>query len=63
MSYEWNDATNADSASYTRLSTKLEQQKQLLDTWRIALRFIANGDDGGRWGRIALEALDKEQKP
>ena len=39
-----------------------ERQKQLIATWRTALRFIARGDDG-RWGRIALEALDKERKP
>jgi len=37
-----------------------EQQEKLIRTWRIALQTIANGDDG-RWGRIALEALDKEK--
>jgi hypothetical protein len=35
--------------------------RQLLDTWRLALQLIANSDDGGRLGRIALEALDKEK--
>jgi len=32
------------------------------DILRIALQTIANGDSG-MWGRIALEALDKERKP
>jgi len=40
-----------------------EDRQQLLDTWRIALKtIIASGDDG-RWGRIALEALDREKRP
>jgi hypothetical protein len=38
-----------------------ERQEKLLDTWRLALQLIANSDDGGRLGRIALEALDKEK--
>jgi len=46
------------------LQEEIEQQKQLIDTWRIALLTIAGGDmQDGRWGRIALEALDKERKP
>jgi len=53
----WYDATKDSCA-------ELEQAKQLIDTWRLALLTIAGGDmQDGRWGRIALEALDKEQKP
>ena len=47
-----------------RQKIEIERQSQLIDTWRIALRTIAGGDmQDGRWGRIALEALDKERKP
>jgi len=39
-----------------------ERQEKLLNTWRIALQTIARGQDGGMWGAIALEALDKEKR-
>ena len=39
----------------------LEQAKQLIDTWRIALQTITRLPDGADGRRIALEALDKEK--
>ena len=57
MSHEWDGGV-------ANLLDELEERDRLIDAWRIALRTIAGGDmQDGRWGRIALEALDKERKP
>jgi len=53
MSHEWDGGV-------ANLLDEIEERDRLIVTWRIALLTIANGDDG-RWGRIALEALDKEK--
>jgi len=57
VSHEWDGGV-------ANLLDELEERDRLIDAWRIALRTIAGGDmQDGRWGRIALEALDKERKP
>jgi len=45
------------------LIIRIEERDRLIDAWRIALWTIASGADSATWGRIALEALDKERKP
>jgi PHP family Zn ribbon phosphoesterase len=50
------------AAKLDEMRERVDQIDDLIRTWRIALLTIANGDDG-QWGRIALEALDKEKRP
>ena len=51
-----------DLSQYGECLIEIERQKMLLDTWRLALQTIANGRGSAEWGRIALAALDKEQR-